>query len=408
MIKWASIFLLSAASAFGQTYGFVQYGRTNFNHTPTNFFKSNFVAGANITITYDAVGKPTFATSGSSSIIVQTNGVDVATNSVVNFIAGSNISLLATNNTGDGKVDIQVVSTGAGDSDAIHDNVAGEIAAVADKASPASGDHILIEDSADSDNKKDVTLGSLESLLEGLMDLQDLQGAVTDSQVPNTITVDLATVATTANAGDSATAFFSAGEIEDARIAATLTRDTEWDTEGEVQTAWGGVNVLLETEIDASSELKALMDDETGAGPLVFAHGASLGSVDVQTNLIAADIILTNNVKYLTSELTVQSAVTNYTADFVFAWRSKLLTNNLHISAVANVPTDGGKTWMATLRNFSGATQVVSLDPSIPRVGTNHVAVANGNKAIINLVTDGSGGSNITNLIGSITLADSP
>lgn len=38
----------------------------------------------------------------------------------------------------------------------------------------------------------------------------------TDSQIPNNITIDLATVATTANAGDSATAFFSSGVLEPA------------------------------------------------------------------------------------------------------------------------------------------------------------------------------------------------
>lgn len=59
-----------------------------------------------------------------------------------------------------------------------------------------------------------VAATTFESALEGVMDLQDMQGAVTDSQVPNTITVDLATTATTANAGDSATAFFSSGELE--------------------------------------------------------------------------------------------------------------------------------------------------------------------------------------------------
>lgn len=46
----------------------------------------------------------------------------------------------------------------------------------------------------------------------------DISGAATDAQVPNTITIDLATVATTANAGDSATAFFSSGALEDAII----------------------------------------------------------------------------------------------------------------------------------------------------------------------------------------------
>ncbi len=45
----------------------------------------------------------------------------------------------------------------------------------------------------------------------------DLSGSATDAQIPNTITVDLATTATTANAGDSATAFFTTGAIEVAR-----------------------------------------------------------------------------------------------------------------------------------------------------------------------------------------------
>lgn len=73
----------------------------------------------------------------------------------------------------------------------------------------------------------EVTAATAEATLEAVLDLQDLQGAVTDAQVPNTITVDLATTATTANAGDSATAFFSSGEIEDARLPPGLSRDAE-------------------------------------------------------------------------------------------------------------------------------------------------------------------------------------
>lgn len=66
------------------------------------------------------------------------------------------------------------------------------------------------------------------------------------------------------------------GTIADADVPDTLTRDTEWDTEGEVQAAWGAVNILLETEIDASSELLALMDDETGTGLLMFATSPTI------------------------------------------------------------------------------------------------------------------------------------
>ena len=46
----------------------------------------------------------------------------------------------------------------------------------------------------------------------------NLSGAASDAQVPDNITVDLATTATTANAGDSATAFFSSGTVETARL----------------------------------------------------------------------------------------------------------------------------------------------------------------------------------------------
>jgi hypothetical protein len=53
---------------------------------------------------------------------------------------------------------------------------------------------------------------------EANLTLSNLGGSVTDAQVPNGITVDLATTATTANAGDSATAFFSSGTIETARL----------------------------------------------------------------------------------------------------------------------------------------------------------------------------------------------
>ena len=51
----------------------------------------------------------------------------------------------------------------ANDADAIHDNVAGEIAAIAPKATPVGADLVVIEDSADSNNKKRATVSSLAS-----------------------------------------------------------------------------------------------------------------------------------------------------------------------------------------------------------------------------------------------------
>lgn len=53
------------------------------------------------------------------------------------------------------------LGVGGTDDDAIHGNVAGEIAAITEKASPVSADLIIIEDSADSNNKKRVQLANL-------------------------------------------------------------------------------------------------------------------------------------------------------------------------------------------------------------------------------------------------------
>ncbi len=69
---------------------------------------------------------------------------------------------------------------------------------------------------------------------------------------------------------------FEAIATGDLPSGATL--DTEWDTVGEIETATGSVNILLETEIDASSELLALMDDETGTGALCFATSPTIAT----------------------------------------------------------------------------------------------------------------------------------
>ena len=72
----------------------------------------------------------------------------------------------------------------------------------------------------DSVSADELNATGVETELEAVLDLDALQGSVTDGQVPNNITIDLATLATTAttaNSGDSATAFFSSGQIEAAR-----------------------------------------------------------------------------------------------------------------------------------------------------------------------------------------------
>ena len=62
------------------------------------------------------------------------------------------------------------------DADAIHVNVAGEIAAITAKGTPVTGDYIVIEDSADSNNKKSCTLNDLP-IVSDLSDLEDTMEA---------------------------------------------------------------------------------------------------------------------------------------------------------------------------------------------------------------------------------------
>lgn len=161
----------------------------------------------------------------------------------------------------------------ATDTNAIHKTTSGEISAMTSKGTPVAADYLVIEDSAAANAKKQIVISAMETALEGVLDLQDMQGAVTDAQVPNTITVDLATTATTANAGDSATAFFSSGQIERARGGTAADTSAygagifgsdgsnntiDIDTIAEVETAIGGTNIIVSTEIDTMSEIETL------------------------------------------------------------------------------------------------------------------------------------------------------
>ena len=66
-----------------------------------------------------------------------------------------------------------------GDADAIHDNVAAEISAVTLKATPVTGDILLIEDSAAANAKKRITVGSLPSGGGGGLDVTELSADTT-------------------------------------------------------------------------------------------------------------------------------------------------------------------------------------------------------------------------------------
>jgi hypothetical protein len=87
--------------------------------------------------------------------------------------------------------------------DAKGDLAVGTGANTAQKLTIGANDTILVADSAQTTGTKWLAITGFETTLEGVLDLQDMQGAVTDAQVPNTITIDLATLASTVTVIDS-------------------------------------------------------------------------------------------------------------------------------------------------------------------------------------------------------------
>lgn len=159
------------------------------------------------------------------------------------------------------------------------------ISALGSLASPANNDVLPIVDVSDTTQGAG---GSTKKITVQVLGTQILLGNATTATALAADPSDCGAnvYATTIAANGNLTC----ASITDASVASTITRDSEWDTIAEIETATSvniivsteidttaeletlqsGVNILLETEIDASSELRALMDDETGGGLLVF------------------------------------------------------------------------------------------------------------------------------------------
>ncbi len=75
---------------------------------------------------------------------------------------GADVLLIEDSAAGNAKKRVQITNLpGGSDPDAIHDNVAAEISALTEKTVPIAADHILIEDSAAANVKKRIQIGSL-------------------------------------------------------------------------------------------------------------------------------------------------------------------------------------------------------------------------------------------------------
>lgn len=260
----------------------------------------------------------------------------------------------------------------------------------------------------------DSTGGNLivsETAVEGFIDLQDLQGAVTDAQVPNTITIDLAATATTANSGDSATAFFSAGQIERARggIGADTSaygtgllgsdgsnNTVDVDSESELETAVGVDLLAVVSDDITSANLRTLLSDETGTGAAVFAGGdigaatATTPSAGDNDTSVATTAFIANRIDDTAYDATSWNGDTN--APTKNAVRDKIETmsagtwdgspidsgtiTNLTVGTI-NSEQFGFDSWEVVEWTFNAASTAGYLEP-----GLSFTAIASGALAL--------------------------
>lgn len=159
-----------------------------------------FVAGSNMTITTSG-DSITFAASGGGG-----SGDSVSIDSVEvtdpDFVSTGDVDFVDTSNTVTANLNNDVVAA-AEMADADHGDVAwsGGVASVEDVS--CTGCLTATDLGADSVSSSELNASGVESELEAVIDLSDLQGAVTDGQVPDDITIDAATLATTLTITDN-------------------------------------------------------------------------------------------------------------------------------------------------------------------------------------------------------------
>jgi hypothetical protein len=131
---------------------------------------------------------------------------------------------------------------------------------------------------------------AVEAELESVLDLADLQGAVTDSQVPNNITIDLATLASTvtfADAGGDTTTFVALGTSATGSLAPATDAGLSYNATTDALTVGGSLAANGGITFDAST-------DTVGAF-------TAAGTIDMNTQTLAGS---TGDINYTNFDVT--------------------------------------------------------------------------------------------------------
>ncbi len=178
-----------------------------------------------------------------------------------------------------GLIDSSGTPIGGADADAIHDNVAGEIAAITEKVSPVNADLVIIEDSADSNNKKRVQVGNLPGGGGGGSGSYDV---IVDGVSPATVDAALALGHHRIRLSADVTEVGAVNILDNDPITIDLDPGVTWDLDD---------NLILQGAFDADIEVEGL-----GPNATLQLSRTTAGNADVFGNnsLKTSDLTLRN------------------------------------------------------------------------------------------------------------------
>jgi hypothetical protein len=244
------------------------------------------------------------------------------------------------------------------DANAIHDNTASEISGITEKGTPVSGDFLIIEDSADSNNKKRIQVGSLPG---------DGYEANTDTQLSNAqVKTAYENNANTNGVTDTEKSNFHASGSDDQDLSGYVLLDG-----ASGQTVVGGTGVTDKLELQGTS------GNGTAASPAVEINVGNDGATNAITVLNNGDVQINGSAG--TEALNVAGAIYNEGLEVEVASKNKTqvyLNDSAGNYLVYQPYYWNGSDWVAT-KSYGFGHQSLYNNTGVYSSGFGHSALRN-------------------------------
>lgn len=272
------------------------------------------------------------------------------------------------------KVQISNLPGGGGtDADAIHDNVAAEISAITSKSVAVAGDILLIEDSADSNNKKSLLVSGIRITETQITDLDHTDAdaihdnvsgeiaTVTEKTTPVGSDLLLIEDSAAGNAKKRVQISNLAGAFGDTFYVTLSTNEASLTHAVEVVV--GGAYLNITQDVGFAAQLEQTLDDLGVTQVKLYDLGTPGTPIaPVLRSTLTFDNANKNNIDYVSKKLTPVASPLFVNNDEIFN------TPRLYEVRLVLDPTNIGDPSDSALLTWSGITSEVPSDPPIPLV----------------------------------------